>query len=135
MPRKHTTNNKNISKKCVGICVNKCMDNNDDYVHETPKTEQDLDLDIMTLENKYSQYSQNNKQKYKNDPYDELIKEKDKTINKLRHIIEELKIEKIDLSILYNEKIEMLRTENKKNLLVQHKQYIKNIDEIKNRSL
>lgn len=95
----------------------------------------DINDDIKLLINKYksnkiraSGYDNLNDDEYKLcDPYEELIKTKNNTIEELKLEIATLKQKLIDQSLLYNEKIELLKTQHKMELLVQHKQYMKKL--------
>ena len=80
------------------------------------------DLDILA--NKYDNY-----QKNKKGPYIDLVESKNKIIDDLKNDIKKLKQELIDMSVNYNSKIEQLRIEHKRELNIQHHEYMKKIKE------
>ena len=93
--------------------------------------------DLDTLEKKYNRYNNSLIQKnlptvYKSkniikntDPYDELIQSKNVIIDDLKKENIRLKQEHIDLSIIYNNKIDMMRQQHRKELHNQYKEFVK----------
>lgn len=61
------------------------------------------------------------------DPYEELIESKNITIDELKHENAHLKQKLVDLSILYNSKLDNLRQEHRISLHQQHKKFIEKI--------
>lgn len=90
-------------------------------------TFENLNDDIIQLEKKYKK--NDNCEKY--DPFNFLIEMKNDTIDDLKREINGLKQEIIDLTIIYNNKIENLRTQHKNDLYLQYKEYIKKCKELK----
>ena len=93
--------------------------------------------DLDTLEKKYNRYNNSLIQKnlptvYKSkntikniDPYDELIQSKNVIIDDLKQENIRLKQEHVDLSIMYNNKIDIMRQQHRKELHNQYKEFVK----------
>ncbi len=124
--RDYEINTKFISSLMDYQHHNKDKDNDKDTDTDTDKGEDTFDDELNILTKKYQRY---NEKIYDhiNDPYVELIDSKDVIIKELRSKIEELKQELIDVSILYNDKIELIRNDQRKELHTQHKEYLKQL--------
>ena len=96
-----------------------------DY-HDEIKSEDTLFDDFNILTKKYQRYNEKIYDQI-DDPYIELIESKDVIIKELRSQIDELKQELVDVCILYNDKIEFLRFDHRKELHTLHKQYLKQL--------
>ena len=94
--------------------------------HEDIKSDGSLFDDLNSLTKKYQQYNEKIYDQM-HDPYIELVESKDDRIEELKIKNDELKQELIDLSILYNEKIEQIRIDHRKELHSQHKEYLKQL--------
>jgi len=65
------------------------------------------------------------------DPFIELVESKNDIINELKQEILRLKQEIVDLTLLYNLKIENLRQDHKKELYAQYKEFLKKLKTLK----
>lgn len=83
------------------------------------REEEELLGDLNRLSQKYKRYQNENN----NNDYNEIIREKDFVINDLKREIDELKQKNIDITILYNTKIENIKTEHKKELYRIHSEF------------
>jgi len=86
--------------------------------------EDEMTNNLISLTKKYQQ-----PQNVKNDPYDQLMETKDVLIEDLKKEIIRLDRELVDLTIIYNEKIEQQRFEHKKELQKLRREYVKKIKE------
>lgn len=85
------------------------------------KKEEALIGDLNRMSQKYKRYQRENNNN--NDECADLIKEKDFIINDLKKEIDELKQKNIDITVLYNTKIENIKFENKKELHRLHSEF------------
>ena len=86
----------------------------------------EVDTDLNHLTKKYKKLQEN-----KTDFYDELINTKDDTIHDLNDEIEKLKENIDELALIYNDKIQYIREQHKKDLYTQHVKYVKKINKFK----
>jgi DNA repair ATPase RecN len=99
-----------------------------DQFVEINKKEDLLD-DLDRLTKKYNMYNENGKKYDPNlDEYSKMIKVRDTIIEEMKTEIALLKQQMMDITFQYNEKIEMLRTEHRKELHRLHTEYVKRIN-------
>lgn len=94
-----------------------CSDDNIDIESISDISSIACESDILSLNNSFESES--------DILYKKLLLAKDATIKDLTDKINVLNQKLIDQSVLYNEKIEYVREECKKQLCIQYKQYIK----------
>lgn len=94
---------------------------------ETIRSEDSVSGDLNRLSKKYSQYRIESLQPNGSNEYDRLIKIKDIVIEDLKKENELLKQKLIDLTIVYNTKIDDLKIEHKHELRRMHAEYINRI--------
>jgi hypothetical protein len=76
--------------------------------------------DLERLSKKYKRYHQEHMHQNQKDPFFELLESKDEQINSLHKKLEILKQQLIDTTIIYNTKIEELRSEHRRELQRLH---------------
>ena len=92
------------------------------------KKDEDMLNDFNSLTKKYSQFQNNTTKK---DPYAEIINSKDVMIEDLKKQLQKSGQDLIDLTLLYNNKIESLRIEHKKELCILRSEYMKKLKDCK----
>lgn len=94
------------------------------------KKEEELLGDLDMLSEKYRRFQKENINTIINDntEYGELLKEKDFIINDLKNENKELRQKIIDITILYNTKIENIKTEHKKELYRIHSEFVERLN-------
>lgn len=101
------------------VCTDNCIDMRCPF-------NRDLPTDIARLSKKYA-LLQSGGSLQKNDPLTGIIESKDQIIDDQHKMIENLKQEITDLTLCYNEKLEQLRVQHKKELCLQHAQYVRKL--------
>jgi hypothetical protein len=105
----------------------------DQYQDQDSGKEELLVSDLNRMSKKYKQYQANtlNGSGSPSNPWTELMESKNNTINDLIQELAKAKQDLVDLTIVYNNKIELLRTEHKRELNFQHAECMKKIKKIK----
>lgn len=125
-------NNDNEDNNSNEYCKNNidinCQSFNTQY--QEIKNEEDILNNFNIVSKKYQQYQNNQSNQTNrntNNLYNEIINSKEVIINDLKIDINNLNQKLINLTFLYNDKIEQLRIEQKKELYLLHAEYIKKI--------